>query len=98
MVAEHLQQWVLDELAGRSLREERRTIGDPGVADRGSAGNGLDVATFSVGQKIAGEKIHELKISGLELAGSVPGSALVRGLPRPLPLYRVSSCRNGGPR
>ena len=98
MVAEHLQVGVLDELAGRSSREQRLTVRLPGVADRDSAANGLEVTTFSVSKKIGAHEITESKLSEAERAGSGVARRWLRCLCTPLPLRRVSSYRNGGPR
>jgi hypothetical protein len=48
MVAEHLEERVLDDLAGRAGGEKRLTIGLPGIVDRVSTGNGLQGAGLGV--------------------------------------------------
>jgi hypothetical protein len=56
MVAEHLHQRVLDELARAPARQQRAPLILPGARDRLASGNRLLVTTLSVLQKITHRK------------------------------------------
>ena len=68
VIAEHLHVRVLDQLAGRSAREQRRVFGLPGIPDRVTAGNGLAVAIFGLGKKSPRTKNQPTKLSKVVLA------------------------------
>jgi hypothetical protein len=59
VVAEHLHVRVLNQLPGRTGRQQRRTLGFPGVSDRVTAGNSLHIAPLGLRKKSALTKSTE---------------------------------------
>jgi hypothetical protein len=67
MLAQHLDQRVLDQLPSRPGGQERRAFRLPGRLDRLPARYGLRIAALGVGKKISSHEIKRLKLSFVEV-------------------------------
>ena len=71
VVAQHPHERVLDELAGRPCRQQRLAVRPPGLEDRVTAGNSLQVAALGLAKKSALTKPATRNFRALRLGGVV---------------------------